>query len=207
IVEAGIEQLLLKWPITPTTPSFTNLLATATACFGSCWSSPQTISSCLPRTPPLVFHSSTAMMTPFLSSCPNAPWSPVSGPATPSLIVLAAWARVSARTTIAAIGVNQTLPRRIVSSSLNPHALSLELLKRLPGPESVCACIKEQRRLHYKGSGKDPSTTFSSDHAPPSASRIASRNPLVAKATFSSPTKAEITTTPATPALITKLIF
>src|SRR3989304_2368228 len=78
----------------PAAPAFTSLLATATACFGSCWSSSTRSSIFLPSTPPFRFHSFTASSVPFLTSRPILLWSPVMGPTTPILIVVSFFAQL-----------------------------------------------------------------------------------------------------------------
>ena len=62
-----------------TAGSATTFSAAATPTCGLPWSSASSTSICLPRTPPLAFHSSTASLTAFATSWPCLASGPVSG--------------------------------------------------------------------------------------------------------------------------------
>jgi hypothetical protein len=99
-LEAGIDDPEQKCPATKLTPSETNLLATATACFGSQASSPMLNTSFWPSTPPLALRSLTAISAPRCICSPNEAYCPVMGPAV--LILISACAAPAERAIAAA---------------------------------------------------------------------------------------------------------
>ncbi len=129
-------------------PSFTNLLATATASFGSHRSSPTDSTSCWPSTPPAALMSRTAAWAPFCICSPNDAYWPVIGPAV--AILISAWALAAVRpSSAAAAAVTMYLFICEVSSIarlLFYSSASVEVLPEGKRRNPVSVCRTTRRR-------------------------------------------------------------
>src|SRR5687768_4482338 len=104
-----------RWPMTAATLASTNFCATRVPILGSPWSS-SLIMRKLTALPPMwgffALACAIASATPFSSSLPWCAMPPVSGPATPSVTTVSAWAGVAA-----GLGGDSVLPQAARTSS------------------------------------------------------------------------------------------